>query len=296
MNIVHPGTINLCTVNFTRVTSMPTDVFDKSSSDAGAPTAFLILDTESIPDGKLLSMIKYPDEKPTPEEAVRRAQEEAREKSRDGSDFLPVSFQYPIGVCVARVGSDFRLQAITSLDAPFFRTREIVEAFWKGVAGYNRAKLVTFNGRCFDLPLMELAAFRYGCNALDYYQRSRNRYNGAHIDLLDWMTNFGAGRMAGGLNLLSKLLGKPGKVGIAGDQVYALYLQGQLKEINDYCMCDTLDTYFVFLRSRVLTGEISLEREHELVTHAKEWITARAADMPGLKFYLQNWGDWNPWP
>ena len=64
-----------------------------------------------------------------------------------------------------------------------FRPAEIVRKFWDGVAHYPRAKLVTFNGRGFDLPLLELAAFRHRCAARDYFQSSRNRYGGNHIDL-----------------------------------------------------------------------------------------------------------------
>src|SRR5262249_8053263 len=162
----------------------------------------------------------------------------------NNSDFLPVTFHYPVAVCVLRVGSDFRLQSLTCLDTPHFRPREIVGAFWRGVARYTRAKLVAVNGRAFDLPLIEVAAFRYGCPAMDYCQRSRNRFNG-HLDLCDWLSNYGGCRMAGGLNLLSKLLGKPGKMEVTGDRVYAMYQAGQVQEINDYCMFDTLDTYFV---------------------------------------------------
>lgn len=258
-------------------------------------TAFLVLDTESVPDGQLLARVKYPAETLSMEAAIARAQGEAREHSRDGSDFLPVSFQYPVSVCVARVAADYRLQAVTCLDAPQYRPREIVEAFWRGVSHYGKARLVTFNGRGFDFPLLELAAFRYGCAAPDYFLRGRNRYNG-HLDLMDWLTNFGASRLAGGLNLLSKILGKPGKMGTAGDQVYSLYQAGKLQEINDYCMADTLDTYFVFLRTRVMTGELSLAQEHELVMEAKNWISARAAELPALRLYLEKWGDWQPWP
>jgi len=39
------------------------DGFLKSVSDAGNQAAFLVLDTESVPDGKLLSLVKYPDGK-----------------------------------------------------------------------------------------------------------------------------------------------------------------------------------------------------------------------------------------
>src|SRR5215212_7082737 len=140
-----------------------------------------------------------------PEDATERARTEARETSWSGSDFLPVSFQIPVGVCVLRVGTDFTLQALTCLDAPHFRPREIVKKFWLGISCY-KAKLVTFNGRGFDLPLLELAAFRHGIAARDYCQGSRSRYNGPS-DLMDWLTNCGADRLTGGLALLAKLRG-----------------------------------------------------------------------------------------
>jgi predicted PolB exonuclease-like 3'-5' exonuclease len=267
----------------------------RTATAVGPATAFLILDTESVPDGRLIGRVKYPEEKLDPEEAIRRAQAEARERSFTGSDFLPVSFQYPVAVCVLRAGGDFRLQALKCLDAPHFRPREIVRQFWLGVACY-KAKLVSFNGRGFDLPLLELAAFRYGCSGRDHFYNSRNRYGGNHLDLMDWLGNYGACRLSGGLDLLSKILGKPGKMEVSGDQVYEMYRAGRLQDINDYCMFDTLDTYFVFLRTRVLSGDLTLEQEHEVVEHAREWLTARAADLPALRQYLAGWGDWEPWP
>jgi hypothetical protein len=61
-------------------------------------------------------------------------------------------------------------------------------------------------------------------------------------------------------------------------------------------MFDTLDTYFVFLRTRVLRGDISLEEEQALVAAGKAWIKEKTAELPALNKYLQNWGDWHPWP
>ncbi len=219
---------------------------ESSVKSAPPAPAYLILDTESVPDGKLLARVKYSGETLSPEEAVSRAQADARSRSYDNSDFLPVTFQYPIAICVIRVGADFGLQAITCIDAPQYRPREMVCKFWQGLASHNKAKLVTFNGRCFDLPLLELAAFRYGCALAgrEYAESRRSRFYGNHIDLLDWLSNFGAYRIAGGLNLLSKLLGKPGKMNVAGDQVYALHQAGKIQEINDYCMFDTLEHLF----------------------------------------------------
>jgi predicted PolB exonuclease-like 3'-5' exonuclease len=262
---------------------------------------FLVLDCESVPDGRLLSSVKYPGENLSPEEAVRRAQEEARERSLSGSDFLPATFQYPVAVCILRVGADFGLQNINRLGEPQFQPRHMVEQFWSGLARTRekykeRVKLVTFNGRGFDLPLLELAAFRYGCSGRDYFLSSRNRFGGGHIDLMDWLSNYGALRVAGGLDVLSKLLGKPGKMSIAGDQVYQMYLDGKLQAINDYCMFDTLDTYFIFLRTRVMTGELTLAEEHQLALRARALIQSRTAQFPALQQYLDHWGEWQPWP
>ncbi|MFM7077262.1 MAG: 3'-5' exonuclease, partial [Planctomycetaceae bacterium] len=68
-------------------------------------------------------------------------------------------------------------------------------------------------------------------------------------------------------------------------------------EIHDYCRGDVLDTYFIFLRSRVLAGDIDLATEQKLIDHAREWIEGRAASTPGLARYLASWGDWqSPWP
>jgi predicted PolB exonuclease-like 3'-5' exonuclease len=260
----------------------------------GRETAFLVLDTESVPDGRLLAKVKYPGEALAPEDAVRKAQAEAREQSRDGSDFLPVAFQVPVSVCVLRVAADFTLQALKCLDAPDYRPPEIVRQFWHGASVYQRAKLVTFNGRGFDLPLLELAAFRYGYSAREHFYNSRNRYNGNHVDLFDWLSNYGACRLAGGLNLLAKILGKPGKMEVSGDQVYELHRAGRAREINEYCMFDTLDTYFVFLRTRVLLGELTLEHERVLEGKAREWLEVRCKEHPALRQYLDAWEAWQP--
>jgi predicted PolB exonuclease-like 3'-5' exonuclease len=266
---------------------------------SGPQTGFLVFDTESVPDGNLLARIKYPQDRLTAEEAIARAQEEAREQSQTGSDFLPVTFQVPVAVCVLRVSTDFGLQGLACLDAPHFRTPEIVRQFWRGVGHYSRAKLVTFNGRGFDLPLMELAAFDHGCCARDYFQSSRNRYHGNHLDLMDWLSNNGACRIAGGLNMMAQRAsgGAPagcGKLDVAGDQVYAMYRAGRLQEINDYCMFDTIDTYFVFLRTRVVVGELTLQDERALARRARLWLGNKAAEAPALHTYLDAWDRTHP--
>src|SRR5438445_542110 len=65
--------------------------------------SYLIFDSESVPDGRLVRLVKYPKENISDAEAIQRAQVEAHE--RYGTDFLPVSFQIPVAICVIRVAA-----------------------------------------------------------------------------------------------------------------------------------------------------------------------------------------------
>ena len=263
---------------------------------------FLVFDVESVADGRLVAKIRYPDEQIEPTEAVRRYREELVAKYQ--SDFIPYTYQVPVSVVAAKVASDFRLLDIVSLDEPRCRPHVITEKFWRGWEAYQRPTLVTFNGRSFDVPLLELAAFRFGVSVPGWFdshgpnfKQPRYRYNTeAHFDLYDLISNHGATRLAGGLNLLASQLGKPGKMSVQGDMVQDLYDQGKLAEINDYCRCDVLDTYFVFLRAAVLQGLLSLEREQELIAESKRWLLSKSERTAAYRTYLDHWGDWeNPW-
>jgi len=261
---------------------------------------YLVVDVESVPDAKLVARVKYPGEDIDEREAVRRFRDELLETSGGFSEFIPVTFQYPVSICVAKVRGDYSLIDVICLDDPEFRPDEMVRLFWLGIEDvYDGASIVTFNGRGFDLPLMELMAYRYGYTAKRHFRdkfAGRYRFGGKHIDLQDWLSNYGAIRMHGGLDLLAKVIGKPGKIGTKGSEVYDMFLDGRLREINDYCVHDVLDTYFVFLRTRVLIGEFSILRERDIVKSAKNFLEDNRERIPALKDYLANWGDWDPWP
>lgn len=261
---------------------------------------YLVLDIETVGDGDLIRRVRYPDEPISPAEAVQKFRSELASERRDGKDILPYTFVLPISVVVAKLDSNFRLIDLTALDSPVYRPAVMVKKFWSGWEHYGKPTLITFNGRTYDLPVLELAGFRYGLSLPGWFQsedksftQPRNRYNQlSHLDLMDLMTNFGASRLMGGLNLLANLIGKPGKTTIDGSQVQGLYDAGELEQINNYCRCDVLDTYFVFLRSRVLLGKLKLEEEHQLVLETKHWLEERAELNVAYRDYLANWGDW----
>jgi predicted PolB exonuclease-like 3'-5' exonuclease len=270
-----------------------------------ADTAFIVFDTESVVDGALLARVLYPGEALAPEEAIRRFEAEIGEDrgpmNRPERPFIPVAFHVPVAIAVARIGADLRLRDLSLLDAPRFDPQAMVKLFWRGIQTYTDAVFVDFNGRGFDLPLLTLSAFRFGISAPRYFDDPdrygfRSRYGAKHLDLLDWITEHGAFRLRGGLNLLAKMLGKPGKMDVRGDRVQDLHAEGKLQEINDYCLHDVLDTYFVFLRTRVLMGRVTIEEEGRIVADAKEWLGARARGSPAIAKYLESFGAWSPEP
>ena len=278
------------------------DKYQKDYSMASHNVRYLVFDIESIADGDLIARVKYPGENYSGQDAIDAYCAELSE--RFGTEFIPYTYHVPVAVAIIKIDAQLNILDIVTLDAPEYRSHLITKKFWDGWKVYDMPTLISFNGRTFDIPLMELAAYRYGISIPAWfnindksYEQRRNRYNQrSHLDLQDVLTNFGATRLNGGLNLAANLLGRPGKMGIAGHMVQDLYNEGQIDRINDYCRCDVLDTYFVFLRSKVLTGDLNLDREQALIDRARQWLEERADEFPVYAEYLANCRAWdNPW-
>ena len=124
-----------------------------------------------------------------------------------GGDFFPLSFHVPISIALGRAGDDHVLQRVDVLGADALGEAGLVQACWAQLEAFD-GTLVSFNGRGFDLPVLELQALRHGCSAPRYFERDGlRRAAGRHCDLHDWLTNSGAARVRGGLDLVAKLVG-----------------------------------------------------------------------------------------
>ncbi|HOF12768.1 MAG TPA: ribonuclease H-like domain-containing protein [Spirochaetota bacterium] len=254
---------------------------------------YVVFDIESIPNAPLIKQVKYPHLSIGEHDAVIKFQEEILNVSDGSTWFIPVTFQLPVIVSMLEVDEKFFPIRMHTLDEPQFRTEVIVNQFWEAIESiYNDASYVTFNGRGFDFPLMELMAFRFGVTAKRHFKdkfASRFRFGTKHIDIHDWLSNYSAIRMQGGLNLLAKVIDKPGKVEMTGDDVYDLFKEGKLQSIHEYCISDVMDTYFVFLRTRVMIGELSREREGVIIQHTRDFLEKNKSAVKGFEQYLTNW-------
>ena len=246
----------------------------------GKAIVFAIFDIETRVDKRLLNQALCAGEGLTDEDAFQRYREQLR--SRRNSDFFPLSLHVPISIAIGDVGADHVLRSVVSLALDAYSEEALAREFWARAERFTGC-MVTFNGRRFDFPVLELAALRYGISApthfLDSGGSSRSRYTtDRHLDLMDYLTNFGAsGPIRGGMDLLLKMIGLPGKGEVSGAQVQDLFEQGRLEEIHRYCRSDVIQTYFLFLRVELMRGRIdeaAYRRAREASIHFLDEISA----------------------
>ncbi len=220
--------------------------------------AFAVFDVETRVDKHLLNQVYFEGQGLSDSDAFERYREELRRRRE--SDFFPITLHLPISIAIGNVGDDYVLSSVESLALGDYSEQNLVREFWTRAERFA-GTLVSFNGRRFDIPVLELAALRHGIAAPNHFSDeslARNRYSGArHFDLFDYLSNFGAVSLAGGMDLLLKMIGMPGKTGMDGSMVQEYFETGRLEEIHRYCRNDVVQTYFLFLRVALMRGEIS---------------------------------------
>ncbi|MGH7865047.1 MAG: 3'-5' exonuclease [Candidatus Binataceae bacterium] len=243
--------------------------------------AYAVFDVETRVDKALLNRVYHPGEGLSDHDAYQRHRAEL--KRRRGSDFFPITLHVPISVAVGMVGDDHVLRSVESLAHDEYSEEKLVREFWARADRFS-GTLVTFNGRRFDLPVLELAALRHGIAAPHYFAESSNvrkRYaDDRHLDLLDFISNYGAIPLSGGMNLLLKMIGMPGKTGVEGSMVQELFEAGRLDDIHRYCRDDVAQTYFLFLRVELMRGRIDEAKYRAAFDASKSFLGAAAEVQP----------------
>ncbi|NLC28264.1 MAG: 3'-5' exonuclease [Campylobacteraceae bacterium] len=222
-----------------------------------------VFDCETIPDVDLLRrLFGYEGDD---EEVAKKAIKIQEEKT--GSGFLPLPFHKVVAIS-AVIADDFGIfSRVSSIDGE--SEKELVRAFLDFIDKHN-PKLISFNGRSFDMPMLMIRAMAYNLSCPAYFETNNNnlgknkwehyraRFSDRfHIDVMDHLSDFGAAR---GLRLdyLCAMAGLPGKYDIHGDEVMSLFFSNELDKIRTYCESDALNTYWLYLKYELLKGNLTL--------------------------------------
>ncbi|UCG72137.1 MAG: 3'-5' exonuclease [Chromatiales bacterium] len=251
----------------------------------------LVFDIETVPDTSLGRQLLNIDESLSDADVAKAMAFKRLQETE--SEFLPLHQHRIVAISVALRRRD-RFQ-LWSLGSEASDEAELITRFFEGLEKYLPV-LVSWNGSGFDLPLLHYRALKHSVASPQYweigdenrefrYNNYLGRFHWRHIDLMDVLSGYQP-RSRAKLDEVAVMLGFPGKLGMSGDKVWDVYLQGGLKQIRDYCETDVLNTYLIYLRFQHLRGlldDIALAEEEERVRaqlvdseadHLREFLAA----------------------
>ena len=164
--------------------------------------------------------------------------------------------------------------------------------------GKNQPQLVGFNSLQSDLKILIQRGIILGLTAPDFCRRPDKPWEG--IDYFarasDWNIDLkeivgGWGPASPSLHEIAVQSGIPGKMGVDGNDVAPLWLEGGLDQIVHYNECDALTTYLVWLRLAHFAGHLdgaSYNHEQQLVAELLQMEIAKGGRRH-LEAYLETW-------
>lgn len=188
------------------------------------------------------------------------------EKGWEEGKFAPLPYHKPVVIAWLIVDLQYEEFKLRS-----YRTDKSHESYIiKKLAGdFNTGeRLVTYNGRAFDMPLLQLRAMYHGVN-WSFWNKWRHRFPNyktplKHYDLADQLTDYGAGPKFG-LDPLCRLIDLEGKSDIDGSQVLDVWnsnIEENRERVRLYCSCDVIDTWICYLH--FLQCHVGILNKHAL--------------------------------
>lgn len=169
-----------------------------------------------------------------------------------------------------------------------YNENKLVTSFFRHVEQY-KPRLVTFNGRGFDVPVLKYRGMIHEISAPEFYSNNyMYRYDTKnHCDVLDVLTDFGASPRVK-LDDLCSSLGFPGKLGTDGSMVRGLYKSGKISEIRNYCEYDVFNTFLVYVRLMHHFGNLDKKGYEKTLDNFREYLTSEISTRPHLRKFCDS--------
>ena len=256
-----------------------------------------VFDIETIPDTEVLYNLTG--STTTDEKEKRKELEEYSSEISGGNPFPRQLFHkvVSISILIADIkkvnGYEYyeinKIGTISNIDNT---EKEMTEKFFNYLCKYT-PRIVDYNGRTFDLPVMKYRAMKYGISIENMF-KSGDKWNSYsqrystdwHCDLLDVLSDFGASARCK-MNEVCSILGIPGKIGIDGSKVADMFDEGELKEIDNYCETDVLNTYLVYLNYGLLSGLVNYDNFIQMNKDLKNYMIDK--HLSHFDEFLEEW-------
>lgn len=157
------------------------------------------------------------------------------------------------------------------------------------------SRLVSFNGKGFDMPVLKYAAMKHDIEAA-WLHKSGDKWNNYsqrysldwHCDLADAFSDFGASAKVK-MNELCAAFNLPGKNSVDGSKVTEMFDAGQVKEIRNYCETDVLNTYLLYLVFQHHNGSINSDSFIKCKKELEEFLAKNSSDKKHFAEFLEEW-------
>jgi 3'-5' exonuclease len=263
--------------------------------------SLFVFDIETVPDTDAVPNLTGFDD---PDVSARRAELERYHlditEGRNAFPRQPFHRVVAISFLEAEIERDgghetYLLRELRSGGEPGFDEKQLLQGFF-GYFERLRPRLVSFNGRGFDLPVLKYRAMIHGISAPvlhgagDKWNSYTSRYSADwHCDLMEVLSDYGASARIK-LSEICATLGLPGKFGMDGSKVAQAFDEGRIQDIRDYCEADVLNTYLVYLRHQLHTGTLTLDAHNRAIADAIALIESGKEERPHLATFLESWG------
>lgn len=233
----------------------------------------IVFDTETIPDAAFHTDDSFP--KPTFHQIVAISLLEAHLEPSESGSFYAVN--------QLKTGGDFN-----------FTEAQLIKGFFAYIEK-RKPRLVTFNGRGFDLPVLKYRAMKHDVSA-PWFANGESKWENYgyrysvhwHCDLMDALADFGATKVTS-MEEVCGLLEIPGKLGMDGTQVKDFFEAGKLAEIRNYCETDVLSTYLIFLRFALFRGEVTAAGHAASIENLRAYLSGERSTRPHLGKFVDAW-------
>jgi len=262
--------------------------------------SIFVFDIETIPDTEAVKYLTNTETKDV--QKLRQELEEYHIGVSGGNPFPRQPFHKVVAISFLEadiiVNSDgteeYTLTEIRSGGKEDSSEEEIVRGFFNYL-NKKTPRLVSYNGRSFDLPVLKYRAMKYGVSAPWLY-KSGDKWNNYtsrysldwHCDLLEAFSDFGASARCK-MNEVCSILNIPGKIGVDGSKVTDLYDAKKIREIRDYCETDVMNTYLLYLHHQYHTGTLTQENFVSAAEQLANYLDADRTEKKHFDEFLSEW-------